>query len=252
MNSGRTIDTIDDPTPADFQARYLETQQPVILRGVMDSWNAVKCWTIDYLKAASPNQHLDPPSTPKDYADVASDYLVTQVALTSKYPKLLADIQIPEVAEKKDTITPFLWCGVKGRASPLHYDSSDNLHALVTGKKRFLMYPPEQISRMYPRSVWSRSPNISRINMDDPDFNRFPLFKDATPVEFDLNGGEILFIPSAWWHHVLPLEDCIALTFAWQGTRADKSIFRLLPSHFVRRAWRARKIVRNQLRKLGV
>jgi hypothetical protein len=37
-------------------------------------------------------------------------------------------------------------------------------------------------------------------NQRNPDLERFPLWKNATPVSFVVGPGETLFIPNGWWH----------------------------------------------------
>jgi mannose-6-phosphate isomerase-like protein (cupin superfamily) len=49
--------------------------------------------------------------------------------------------------------------------------------------------------------------------LDYPDLARFPNFKDLKGVEAIVNPGEILYIPMYWWHHVINVEDTVAINF---------------------------------------
>jgi Cupin-like domain len=40
------------------------------------------------------------------------------------------------------------------------------------------------------------------LHPDAPDVDRFPLYRGLEPIEVELQGGEMLFLPSFWWHQV--------------------------------------------------
>lgn len=48
---------------------------------------------------------------------------------------------------------------------------------------------------------------MSQINIDKPDFDKFPDFPKAKFFECIIEAGEILFIPVFWWHQVYSLEN---------------------------------------------
>jgi histone arginine demethylase JMJD6 len=94
-----------------------------------------------------------------------------------------------------------LFIGGKGAAFPvLHYDGAAN-HAFlmqIYGRKEYIVYPPEQEPFLYPAP---HKVNHSLINsLEKPDLKRFPLFANALPTTFFLEPGELLFVPSHWWH----------------------------------------------------
>jgi hypothetical protein len=106
-----------------------------------------------------------------------------------------------------------LYIGGKGGAFPvLHYDGV-GAHAFlmqIYGQKKFIVYPPSQEKFLYP---WPEKQNLSLINsLDNPDLNKFPLFAKAEPIVFTLEPGEMLFIPSHWWHTTKMLSPCISIS----------------------------------------
>lgn len=48
---------------------------------------------------------------------------------------------------------------------------------------------------------------LSKVNFEDPDYNRFPNFKDVKGYETVVGPGEVLYIPVYWFHHVESLPD---------------------------------------------
>ncbi len=75
---------------------------------------------------------------------------------------------------------PRLWIGNEGIVNT-HYDGSDNLACVIAGKRRFILFPPEQTCHLYPGPLNftpAGSPT-SLVDINQPDFERFPLFKQA-------------------------------------------------------------------------
>jgi jumonji domain-containing protein 7 len=47
----------------------------------------------------------------------------------------------------------------------------------------------------------------SSILVDSPDFNKFPLYRQATAYRVVLNPGDVLYLPAYWHHEVQSLPD---------------------------------------------
>jgi hypothetical protein len=106
-----------------------------------------------------------------------------------------------------------LYIGGKGGAFPvLHFDGAAT-HAFlmqIYGRKRFILYPPAQTPYLYPSE---QKPNFSMIDsIDKPDLDRFPLFAKAVPTTFILEPGELVFVPSRWWHTTKMLTPSITVS----------------------------------------
>jgi histone arginine demethylase JMJD6 len=106
-----------------------------------------------------------------------------------------------------------LYVGGKGGSFPvLHYDGAGT-HAFlmqVYGRKQFTVYPPEQEPYLYPSPEKQNSSMVNSV--DTPDLERFPLFAKAVPTTFVLEPGELLFVPSHWWHTTTMLTPSITLS----------------------------------------
>jgi hypothetical protein len=111
-----------------------------------------------------------------------------------------------------------LWMGNKTVVSA-HYDIPDNIACVVAGKRRFVLFPPEQLANLYigPLDFNPAGPSISMVNLKNPDFEKFPLFRNALAAAqvAELEAGDALYIPSMWWHHVEGLASFNALVNFW-------------------------------------
>ncbi len=109
-------------------------------------------------------------------------------------------------------LTSRIFLGPAGTLSPLHQDLPENLHVMVKGKKRIILFSPS--SPVYP-ARFSELPNHARVDPEKPDYERFPGFSKAQPYTVDLEAGETLFLPSLWWHHFHNLAPSMAVNFWW-------------------------------------
>lgn len=125
-------------------------------------------------------------------------------------------------------IEPRLWLGNEASVST-HYDGSDNLACVVVGKRRFTLFPPEQVANLYPGSLnfTPAGAPVSLVNLHSPDFERYPLFKHALDNAYsaELYPGDAIFIPMLWWHHVDSLDKVNGLmNYWWSGSAAKNAI----------------------------
>ena len=138
------------------------------------------------------------------------------------HPELLDDIELsPSFVEdwlpllpaafrkNMDTATRYfsagLMIGTTNSQTRLHYDFLDS-HAYlaqIVGSKSCLLFSPEDSAALYE----------GKVDLNEPDFEKFPLFRKATAYECTLHPGELLFIPYRWWHHVVNLEKSITVNY---------------------------------------
>ena len=52
----------------------------------------------------------------------------------------------------------------------------------------------------------------SEVNLENPDWERYPLFRYVSPAEVVVNPGEVLFVPVGWWHYVRSLDASISVS----------------------------------------
>jgi len=92
-----------------------------------------------------------------------------------------------------------IWIGAAGQKSAIHNDPYDNLNVQIIGRKKFIIFAPDQHEYLYPEFMHSHL-WASRIDPDFPDIERFPKFESARGFVGELSPGDVLFIPKFWWH----------------------------------------------------
>ena len=112
---------------------------------------------------------------------------------------------------------------------PAHFDDGHNLAAVVAGRRRFTLFPPEQVANLYPGPL-DFAPTgtpISLFNVNKPDYQRYPRAKAAinAALQTELLPGDLLYIPLLWWHQVESLEPVsMLMNYWWGGSLAVKSV----------------------------
>jgi hypothetical protein len=140
-----------------------------------------------------------------------------QAPFGALFPQLMGDIKPPDYFKKKSLVSTNIWFADAGTITPLHYDPVHNLFAQIIGKKRFILFPPDQSGVLYSFPKSSPSAHFSRVNIDNPDLDMFPHFRHARALECVLGPGDVLFIPIFWWHQVYSLSISVSISFWSRG-----------------------------------
>ncbi len=148
---------------------------------------------------------------------------------------------------------PRIWLGTASNVSS-HYDTFDNLACVIAGQRRFTLYAPELIGRLYigPIDRTMAGPPVSLAASSPPDDQRFPLFREVRDQAWvcELGAGDALYLPKLWWHQVESLAAFNGLINYWwdaYGVGADSPYTSLLLAMIMiaerppleRQAWRA-------------
>lgn len=222
--------------------RAYDADQPVVLRGYVADWPAVRAGQqsaealADYLSRYDKGELLTAyvaPAAAKGrffYNDDFSGFnFRSGRASLAQVLALLIETQRPSEAETvyvgstpvdgwlpgfradndvsipAESVLASFWLGGQTTVSA-HYDFPDNLACVVAGHRRFTLFPPDQLANLYVGPV-DRTPAgqaISLVDFANPDYERFPKFAQAErhALHAELEPGDALYIPSMWWHHV--------------------------------------------------
>jgi len=120
--------------------------------------------------------------------------------------------------------TVSIWIGNRTIATA-HFDFSNNIACSLVGRRRFTLFPPEQVANLYP-GPFHLTPGgqvVSMVDFREPELNLYPRFADALCAAevAELEPGDALFYPAMWWHHVEALEPFnVMINYWWNTTPA--------------------------------
>ncbi|XP_064614715.1 hypoxia-inducible factor 1-alpha inhibitor-like [Liolophura sinensis] len=129
-----------------------------------------------------------------------------------------------------------LLVGMEGNITPAHYDEQQNYFAQIGGYKRCILFPPEQFECLYPYPVHHPHDRQSQVDFDNPDFEKFPKFRNVKAVSALLGPGDVLYIPMYWWHQIESVEGhgmTISVNFWYKGGATTKVEYPLKPQQKV-------------------
>ena len=286
----REFPLLDDEA---IHREVIASVRPAVLRGLVNAWPAVgvgrrsPAAVVEYLRRFDNGGLVDAIMTPPEvegrvfYNEAMSGFNFVRnrlpiAAVAEQALRYGAFARAPAVAAQSalmrdclpgfsaenalsvldSAVLPRIWLGT-AITTPTHLDEWNNIGCVVCGRRRFTLFPPEQIVNLYigPLDFAPTGAPMSLVRLHDPDFERFPRFRAAlkAAVTADLGPGDAIYIPPLWWHHVESLEPFNLLVNYWWhavpglpvgGTSAFDALMiallnlRPLPAA-TREAWRA-------------
>ena len=118
----------------------------------------------------------------------------------------------------------------------VHKDPYENIYCVVSGYKDFILHPPTDLPWIpyseYPTARYKEVDGVFEIipetgkvpwiSIDplEPDLITYPKYSKATKVTCRVHQGDILYLPSLWFHHVRQSHGCIAVNY-WYDMQYD-------------------------------
>jgi len=217
------IERVKTISKKDFFENYVQKQQPVVVEQLTSEWPAYEKWKLEYIKQIAGDKEVplydDRPVSYKDGFNEAhakmkmSDYIDLLLSKPTNYriflynlmkevPSLNNDFHWPNISLRLVKQLPMLFFGGENSKVFMHYDIdySNILHFHFHGKKRCLLFAPDQTKYIYkvPHALISRED----IDFDNPDFEKWPALKQAQGLICELNHGEMLYMPEGYWHYM--------------------------------------------------
>lgn len=229
----------------EFVYEYQRKRRPVILTDANAHWMA-RNWSPQYLKRKLKDRPIIFRDATKTWRfDDLVDAIIASSAeapapyarninLAQDLPELMPDIT-PRIGYaqpdwKSTRLLPKDWLfpngleelffgGAGARFPSLHVDyyGMDGFISQLYGSKEFLVFAPSDGPYLHVRPD---NPLISAIdNFDEPDYARFPLLRQASPIRFTLEPGDTFYQPNGWWHTTSMHE--VSITVITQTWNAD-------------------------------
>ncbi|BDA68757.1 transcription factor jumonji jmjC domain protein [Calothrix sp. PCC 7716] len=230
----------------EFKSNYVNCGKPVIISGIIQNWQSFEKWSLEYLKYVSPtlniyakkfsvNQRIELCSlTIEKYVELIKKYEEDQkndlppychdLPLFSLIPLLIEDVQPFPL----DYLPKWYWykwwrycqffIGASNSITPLHFDCllTNNIFFQIVGRKQFTILLPEDAKYCY-RKGW----RWFFVNPENPDFNKYPEYKNTRPIKFIVNPGDILYMPPGTLHHVRSLDMSISFNIDWHTEKSS-------------------------------
>jgi hypothetical protein len=248
----RELSTLDDEV---IRREVLASARPAVLRGLVNAWPAVgvgrrsPAAVVEYLRRFDNGGLVDAIMTPPEvggrvfYNEAMSGFNFVRnrlpiAAVAEQALRYGTFARAPAVAAQSalmrdclpgfsaenplslldSAVQPRIWLGT-AITTPTHLDEWNNIGCVVCGRRRYTLFPPEQIANLYigPLDFAPTGAPMSLVPLHDPDLGRFPRFREAlqAAVTAELAPGDAIFIPPLWWHHVESLEPFNVLINYW-------------------------------------
>ena len=253
------IEEWQDVNRAVFENEIFPANRPVVLRGLLRDWPAVQAArqsrtsVVDYFRQLDAGRAVTAMVGPPEikgrffYTDdfkgfnfgsknvsigIALDTFLSlaeepqppAIALQAMHlpdimPTFLQDNTMPLL---DSGVAPRMWMSNRSMIAP-HFDNNHNIACVVSGCRRFTVFPPEQVSNLYlgPLLKTPGGTPISVVDLREPDFTKFPRFRQAleSARQAVLEPGDAIYIPILWWHGVESLDPLnILVNYWWNDT----------------------------------
>lgn len=226
------------PPRREFIRKYVDAPQPVLAHGLTKNWRAMDLWTFDWFRrnhgdAIVPqgNKRTISVREAMDRVEKCASggpmyYLLMDLQCA---PGLKSDFSYPDFHTLEPLARTVLWIGPAGTRSPVHYDDGHTFFTQIVGRKRIQLYSPEATQYFLPRvryqffSVYLNEVSHSEDGLPHGQGDLELLLDGNHPkpyVDFIIEPGETVFIPSHWEHRVTSLEPSVSVSYQWMPIAA--------------------------------
>lgn len=228
-----SVERVQNISKKEFVEKYYKPQRPVIIENLAKGWDAYEKWNIEYFQEHAGDQTVplynSEPTKGKqnsaapvmemklyDYLELIkkepTDLRIFFYNILDNMPELLKDIKYPDLGLKFFKRLPVMFFGGGGSRVLPHYDMdlSDLIHFHFQGHKRVTLFSPEQTKYLY--KVPFAVHNLESIDMDNPDFSKYPALQKIEGILAEMKHGDGLYMPSGYWHYIKYLDGGFSIT----------------------------------------
>ncbi|KAK7015906.1 JmjC domain-containing protein 7 [Halocaridina rubra] len=176
-----TVPVLDAvPSPLQFHRDWVAPNKPVILKGAVKHWPAIRKWSHYYLRDKIGDEVVSVAVTPNGYADAPNgNFFVMPEERNMKFSKFLSIMEEPEnypgvfyiqkqnsnfteeftkilddaaheipwfseaIGKEPDAVN--FWMGDHRAVTSMHKDHYENIYCVVSGFKDFILQPPTDL-----------------------------------------------------------------------------------------------------------
>jgi ribosomal protein L16 Arg81 hydroxylase len=227
------IARVKNITKETFVKEYYKPQRPVLIEDLTRSWPAYEKWNLDYIQSLAGDQIVplynnEPTKGRKksvvpakkmklyDYIEILksgpTDLRMFFYNVLQKMPELTKDFSYPDIGLPFFKKLPVMFFGGKGSKVLAHYDMdlADLLHVHFHGEKTVTLFRPDQAKYLY--KVPFTVHNLETIDMDNPDFTKYPALQQVEGISVTMKHGDALYMPSGYWHYITYLNGGFSIT----------------------------------------
>lgn len=211
---------VDSPT----EEQILETLywgQPMIATNFINHWPL--SWNFNDLKqrfAEVPvkTSSVDKQETMAEFMEKLENPISGEKQYTegSMLPEAMLPFFPPPIGNSMDFIAPQIWLGTakedQDPVSSLHHDPRHAFLGQLIGRKKMILYSPDQADYLYPHKTYNNY-QPCWVKPSQPDYERFPKFQKAQPIEVVLHPGEMIIQPIGWFHDVYALDPVLSISY---------------------------------------
>lgn len=238
----------DEISYEEFMEQHYKPGVPIVFKNAVKDWKAKQLFTPDWFREHYPDRTTDVRGTTYTMKQIMDMVEASSEENPAPYPCIFnVKEQLPELTPlikpdiiyskpnwldnkmfnfgKWGAVTEVFIGGPGGKFPYLHLDYY-HLNAWITqlyGEKRFTVFPRGQEDMLYPLP---NDPWRSELNIFEPDYEKFPKYKDATPISFVVGPGETLFIPFGTWHTAYSLTPTISVAFDTLNSKNHKEFMK--------------------------
>jgi len=119
-----------------------------------------------------------------------------------------------------------LWIGPDGIVSHIHFDPAENVMAMISGTKTFAIFSPSDSKYILASDDPQKQNRFSDVDIDNPDPFKFPDFLKTNRKTCQVEAGDMLYLPTSWWHQVYNHGRNVAINFWFRDhSRLQKGFY---------------------------